>query len=130
MNIGEAARATGVSQRMIRHYEGIGLIPPPVRKDSGYRDYGTADLHRLNFIRRARDLGFSIAEIRTLLALWRDRARASADVKALALSHAAALQEKAEELQAMRRTLLSLAAHCHGDDRPECPILAELEAGD
>ena len=126
MNIGEAARATGVSQRMIRHYEGIGLIPPPARRDSGYRDYGAADVHRLNFVRRSRDLGFSIAEIRTLLALWQDRARASADVKALALSHAAALQRKAEELQAMRQTLLSLAAHCHGDDRPECPILAGL----
>ena len=126
MNIGEVSRKTGVSQRMIRHYEESGLIPAPARKASGYRDYTLADVHRLNFVRRARDLGISIAEIATLLALWQDRGRASADVKALALSHAAELQRKAEELQAMRQTLLALAAHCHGDDRPECPILEEL----
>ncbi len=128
MNIGEVARRTGVSQRMIRHYEGIGLIPAPPRRESGYRDYGASDVHRLNFVRRSRDLGFSIEEIRTLLALWADRGRASADVKALALAHAADLAGKAEELQAMRRTLLSLAAHCHGDQRPDCPILEELGA--
>ena len=126
MNIGEVSRKTGVSQRMIRHYEESGLIPAPARKASGYRDYTLADVHRLNFVRRARDLGISIAEIEALLALWQDRGRASADVKALALSHAAELQRKAEELQAMRQTLLALAAHCHGDDRPECPILEEL----
>ena len=126
MNIGEVSRKTGVSQRMIRHYEESGLIPAPARKASGYREYTLADVHRLNFVRRARDLGISIAEIATLLALWQDRGRASADVKALALSHAAELQRKAEELQAMRQTLLALAAHCHGDDRPECPILEEL----
>ena len=128
MNIGEVAKATGVSRRMIRHYEEIGLVPLPARRQSGYRDYGAADIHRLHFVRRSRDLGFSIDEIRTLLALWADRSRASADVKALALEHAAELARKAEELQAMRRTLLSLATHCHGDDRPDCPILEELGA--
>ncbi len=127
MTISEAARQSGISQRMIRHYEKIGLVPPPERRLSGYRDYDASDVHRLIFVRRARDLGFAIEEIRQLLALWQDRSRASADVKKLALRHAAELKAKAEQLQAMQRTLLDLAAHCHGDDRPDCPILAGLD---
>lgn len=112
---------------MVRHYERIGLTPPPARRRSGYRDYADKDVHRLLFVRRARDLGFAIDDIRQLLALWADRDRASKDVKRLALAHAAELRAKAEQLEAMRATLLELAAHCHGDDRPDCPILAGLE---
>ena len=130
MNIGQASRTSGVSQRMIRHYEQIGLIPPAARRDSGYRDYDQRDLHTLTFIGRARDAGFPIEEIRQLLALWNDRERSSADVKALALARAAQLKRKAKELDAMRRTLENLAARCHGDDRPDCPIIGELEGGD
>jgi MerR family transcriptional regulator, copper efflux regulator len=128
MKIGEASAASGVSQRMIRHYEKIGLMPPARRRDSGYRDYDQRDLHTLKFIGRARDAGFPIEEIRQLLALWSDRDRSSADVKALALARAAELKRKADELDAMRRTLEELAARCHGDERPDCPILRELEA--
>ena len=127
MKIGEASAASGVSQRMIRHYEKIGLMPPAPRRDSGYRDYDQRDLHTLKFIGRARDAGFPIEEIRQLLALWSDRDRSSADVKALALARAAELKRKANELDAMRRTLEELATRCHGDDRPDCPILGELE---
>lgn len=127
MNIGEAARQSGVSQRMIRHYEATGLIPPPARRLSGYRDYALPDVHRLRFVRRARDLGFAMEEIRLLLALWQDRGRASADVKMLAMARADELRRKAEELESMRRTLLALAQNCHGDDRPDCPILDRLE---
>lgn len=126
MKIGQVANASGVSQRMVRHYEKIGLIPPPGRRDSGYRDYDQRDLHTLRFIGRARDLGFGIDEIGALLALWNDRGRASADVKALATAKAAELRRKARELDQMRRSLEHLAASCHGDDRPECPILGEL----
>ena len=126
MNIGAASRASGVSERMIRHYEKIGLVPPPMRRDSGYRDYGDADVHRLRFIANARDLGFSTGEIATLLALWSDRKRASSEVKALALAHADDLGRKAWALEAMRRTLLDLASQCHGDDRPDCPIISGL----
>ncbi|HEX4893956.1 MAG TPA: Cu(I)-responsive transcriptional regulator [Hyphomicrobiaceae bacterium] len=128
MNIGQASRASGVSQRMLRHYEKIGLIPPAARRDSGYRDYDQRDLHTLRFIGRARDMGFPIEEIRTLLALWHDRERSSAEVKKLALSRAAELRERIAILEDMRRTLEHLAASCHGDDRPDCPILDELEA--
>jgi MerR family transcriptional regulator, copper efflux regulator len=128
MKIGEASAASGVSQRMIRHYEKIGLMPPARRRDSGYRDYDQRDLHTLKFIGRARDAGFPIEEIRQLLALWSDRERSSADVKALALARVAELKRKADELDAMRRTLEELAARCHGDERPDCPILGELEA--
>lgn len=126
MNIGEAAAATGVSAKMIRHYESLGLLPPVARTDSGYRQYDDNSLHTLRFIRRARDLGFGIEEIRTLLQLWRNRQRASSEVKRVALQHAADLQRRIEEMQAMKRTLEQLASHCNGDDRPECPILEDL----
>ncbi len=129
MNIGQAAQASGVSQRMIRHYEKIGLIPAASRRDSGYRDYSDADVHRLRFIANARDLGFPIDEISTLLDLWNDRARSSAEVKALATARAAELHRKAEALEAMRRTLLDLAGRCHGNARPDCPILESLAKG-
>jgi MerR family transcriptional regulator, copper efflux regulator len=120
VKIGEASVASGVSQRMIRHYEKIGLVPAASRRDSGYRDYDERDVHTLRFIGRARDLGFPIEEIRTLLGLWHDRHRSSADVKQLALSRAAELKRKAKELDEMRRSLEHLAARCHGDDRPDC----------
>ena len=129
MKIGEASLASGVSQRMIRHYEAIGLIPAAARRDSGYRDYDERDVGTLRFIRRARDLGFPIDEIGKLLALWQDRSRASAEVKALALSRAAELERKARQLDEMRESLEHLAAHCHGDSRPDCPILSDLESG-
>lgn len=130
MNIGQASRRSGISQRMIRHYEAIGLIEKAARRDSGYRDYDERDVHTLRFIRRARDLGFPIDEIGKLLALWRDRSRASLDVKALATARAQELKRKEEALRSMRRTLEDLARHCHGDDRPDCPILADLAAED
>ena len=130
MKIGAASAASGVSQRMIRHYEGIGLITKAVRRDSGYRDYDASDVHTLRFIGRARDLGFAIEEIRQLLGLWNDRSRASADVKALATARAEELKRKERAIHAMRRSLENLARNCHGDDRPDCPILHDLEAGD
>jgi MerR family copper efflux transcriptional regulator len=126
MNIGTASEATGVSPRMIRHYEKIGLITAPPRRDSGYRDYSDADVHTLRFIANARDLGFPIEEIQGLLGLWRDRGRANSEVKALALARAAEIGRKAEALQAMRLTLLNLADRCHDDGRPDCPIIDEL----
>ncbi|HWP18043.1 MAG TPA: Cu(I)-responsive transcriptional regulator [Burkholderiaceae bacterium] len=126
MNIGEAAAATGVSAKMIRHYESLGLLPQVARTDAGYRQYDENALHTLRFIRHARDLGFGMEEIRTLLQLWRNRQRASSEVKRIALEHAADLQRRIDEMQAMKRTLEQLAAHCHGDDRPECPILEDL----
>ena len=126
MNIGAAAEASGVSQRMIRHYEKIGLIPAPPRRNSGYRDYSAADMHRLRFIANARDLGFPVEEIRTLLELWSDRGRSSAEVKALAAARAEELGRKAAALEAMRATLIDLATRCHGDDRPDCPIIDQL----
>ena len=126
MKIGEASKRSGVSQRMIRHYEGLQLIPKAARRDSGYRDYDDKDVHTLRFIRRARDLGFPIEEIGQLLALWQDRGRASADVKALASARAEELSRKEKEIQAMRRSLEQLAQTCHGDDRPDCPILEDL----
>ncbi len=130
MKIGEASAASGVSQRMIRHYEDIGLIAKAARRDSGYRDYDDKDVHTLRFIRRARDLGFPIEEIGKLLALWQDRGRASSDVKALATARAKELQRKEREIHAMRLALEKLARDCHGDDRPDCPILHDLEAED
>lgn len=126
MNIGKAARASGVSAKMIRYYEETGLIPKAARSDAGYRSYGQSDVHTLRFVRRARDLGFSVEQIGGLLELWRDRSRASADVKALALSHVEVLRAKTAELQSMTRTLTHLAASCTGDERPECPIIEDL----
>lgn len=126
MNIGQVSTATGVSQRMIRHYEGIGLMPPPDRRDNGYRDYPPRSVERLRFIANARDLGFSVGEISALLGLWDDRERASSEVKAIALEHAEELARKAAALESMRRTLLALAEGCSGDERPDCPILAGL----
>ena len=126
MNIGDAARASGVSTKMIRYYETIGLIPPADRSEAGYRNYGDNDVHTLRFIRRARDLGFSVEQMTDLLALWRDRSRASAEVKNIALEQVAILERKVEELQTMIRTLKHLASSCHGDGRPDCPILEDL----
>lgn len=130
MNIGEAASSSGVSAKMIRHYEDIGLIPKATRADSGYRRYNGADVHTLRFIRQARSLGFSIKQIQALLSLWRDQRRPSSKVKALALAHIEALDARIHEMQAMKRSLQDLASHCHGDDRPDCPILEGLASVD
>ena len=130
MNIGEASKAAGVSAKMIRYYEEIGLIPPAARTESGYRAYTRTDIHRLHFIRRARDLGFSVVEIRDLLGLWNDRSRKSADVKRLAKAHIVELETRIQEIQQMADTLQTLIHHCHGDDRPDCPIIATLEQPD
>ena len=124
--IGEAARRSGVSAANIRYYEKEGLLAPQGRSDNSYRFYSEADLHRLRFIKRARSLGFAVKQIEALLALWDDPRRASAEVKQLARTHAAELGEKIRELQAMQRTLETLAQRCHGDDRPTCPILDDL----
>lgn len=126
LTIGEAAKQSGVTSKMIRHYEAIGLIPKARRTEGDYRLYSTEDLHRLRFIRRARGLGFSIQEIEQLLGLWSNKRRASAKVKALALKHVSDLDAKIAELNSIRSTLADLADHCHGDDRPECPILDDL----
>jgi MerR family copper efflux transcriptional regulator len=126
ITIGEAARRTGVSAKMIRYYEEIGLLPAAARTGTGYRHYAESDLHSLRFVRRARDLGFPVEAIGELLALWRDRDRASAQVKAIALDHVAALERRIAELQGMARTLSNLAEHCCGDARPDCPILDDL----
>ncbi|WP_219893728.1 Cu(I)-responsive transcriptional regulator [Aquisediminimonas profunda] len=127
MNIGHVADETGVTQRMIRHYEKIGLVPSPPRRNGTFRDYSPDDVHRLRFIANARDLGFPIEEIRELLSLWGDRNRSSADVKALALARAEELHRKAERLEQMRASLLALAKLCHGDERPDCPIIEGIE---
>ncbi|MBK5003255.1 Cu(I)-responsive transcriptional regulator [Pseudomonas sp. S31] len=129
MNIGQAARRTGLSTKMIRYYESIGLLQPATRSDSGYRLYQDQDLHNLAFIKRSRDLGFSLEEVGKLLALWQDRQRASADVKALAVQHIDALNQRIEELVSLRDTLSELITHCQGDDRPDCPILKDLANG-
>lgn len=126
MRIGDAAHRTGVSAKMIRHYESIGLIPTPARHDNDYRDYGDDDVHRLGFVRRARDLGFSIPEIRDLLTLWEDRERSSADVKNLTERHIEDLDTKIAQMREMRDTLARLANACEGDDRPHCPIIEGL----
>ena len=126
MNIGQAAKASGVSAKMIRHYESAGLIPTAPRTEAGYRLYGVRDLHTLKFVRHARDLGFSLAEIHELVGLWQDRARPSRQVKALAQAHIRELEQKAQELLAMKATLEQLVQCCHGDDRPDCPILETL----
>lgn len=126
LNIGQAADVSGVSAKMIRHYESLGLMPKVRRTGSGYRQYTMNEVQTLRFIRRARNLGFGMAEIAVLLNLWQNHRRASAEVKKLALAHAAELAARIEEMQAMKRTLEQLATHCHGDDRPECPILDDL----
>ncbi|KPH82723.1 MULTISPECIES: Cu(I)-responsive transcriptional regulator [Bosea] len=128
MNIGEAAKRSGVSAKMIRYYESIGLIEAAQRTQAQYRVYEAEDVHTLRFVRRSRHLGFSLEETRALLALWRDKSRASADVKQLAMAHVGDLEAKAAELQAMADTLRHLAEHCHGDGRPDCPILSDLAA--
>ena len=127
LQIGEAAMASGVSAKMIRYYEEIGLLRGVKRTKVGYRKYTAADVHTLRFIRRSRDLGFDLSEIARLLTLWQDRRRKSSDVKRLAATHVAELNAKIEALQAMVRSLSTLVACCHGDERPECPILEELE---
>ena len=126
MRIGEAASRSGMAAKTIRFYEEAGLIEPAPRLESGYREFSDDDVRRLRFIHRARDLGFSVGEVRRLLSLWSDRERASADVKRLALEHAARVEAKMAELGSMRNAILHLAERCHGDDRPECPILDEL----
>ncbi|MBL8906445.1 MAG: Cu(I)-responsive transcriptional regulator [Rhizobiales bacterium] len=127
MNIGQAAEASGVSAKMIRYYENIGLLPEAYRSASGYRKYSAADIHRLKFVRRARDFGFPMAQIVELLALWSDRARPSSEVKRIALAHMDELDAKIKHLRALQKSLKTLASHCHGDERPDCPILEELE---
>ena len=127
--IGAAARASGVSAKMVRHYESLGLLGAVARTDAGYRQYTPADVHTLRFIKRARDLGFSMAEIAELVSLWHDRQRASADVKRIAQTHVAELEKRIQAMQDMRRTLQNLVHHCHGDERPDCPILDQLAGG-
>ena len=126
MNIGEAAKASGVSAKMIRYYESIGLIRPAARSEAGYRLYGDEDVHALRFVRRARSLGFPLDEVAALLGLWHDKRRASSEVKAVATRHVRDLEARIDEMQAMVRTLSHLAEHCSGDDRPDCPILDDL----
>jgi len=126
MRIGEVAEVTGVPAKTIRYYEEIGLIPPALRGDNGYRQYRRQDVEILRFIQRARGLGFSVKDVSSLLALWRDTDRASADVKAVALAHIDAIDVRIAELESMRNTLTHLTNRCHGDDRPDCPILEDL----
>ena len=129
MNIGQAAAASGVSAKMIRHYEDMGLVQRPKRATSNYRMYSESDVHMLRFVRAARDLGFSLKQIGDLLGLWRDRRRPSRKVKTLVMEHVAGLDRKIAEMQAMKATLEHLAHHCHGDERPDCPILDDLSGG-
>jgi MerR family copper efflux transcriptional regulator len=129
MNIGEAARSSGVPAKTIRYYESIGLIPPASRRESGYRSFGQVEIDTLRFVQRARSLGFSVKDVARLLDLWRDRSRASGDVKALAMEQVGEIDRKVAELRSMRDTLQHLAEQCHGDHRPDCPILDGL-AGD
>ncbi len=126
LNIGEAAKACGVSAKMIRHYEAIGLIAAAQRSGGGYRLYSVQDIQILQFVHRGRELGFSLEQIRSLLALWQDKQRASKDVRALAMQHMADLERRIDAMQAMRRTLERLAHSCHGDQRPDCPILDDF----
>jgi Cu(I)-responsive transcriptional regulator len=129
MNIGEAAAASGVSAKMIRYYESIGLITGVSRTEAGYRVYSGDDVHTLRFIRRARDLGFSVEQMGNLLALWSDRSRASADVKRIVMEHVNELERKMREIRDMAKTLRHLADHCQGDGRPHCPIIEDLSGG-
>jgi len=126
MNIGQAADASGVNAKLIRHYESLGIIPKAARSESGYRVYSETDVHILTFVRRARSLGFSMKEIKKLVGLWRNKSRASLEVKNLALAHVKQLEQKIAELESIAKTLKQLAKCCHGDNRPECPILDEL----
>lgn len=126
VNIGRAAQLSGVSAKMVRHYESLGLLPPVTRTDAGYRQYGEADVHSLRFIRRARELGFSMHDIAELSSLWHNRRRSSASVKKIAQRHSEELAQRIEAMQAMQRTLQHLVHCCHGDDRPDCPILDDL----
>lgn len=126
MNIGEAAKLSGVNSKLIRHYEETGIIPKARRSASGYRVFSESDVNVLTFIKRARGLGFSMKEIKKLVSLWKNKSRASSKVKVIALNHVEALEKKIFELQSMVKTLKHLAKHCHGDDRPDCPILDEL----
>jgi len=128
LNIGQAAARSGVSAKMVRHYESLGLLPAVHRSDAGYRQYGEKEVHTLRFIRRARTLGFSMAEIAELLKLWQNKRRASADVKRIALAHVADLERRIAEMEAMKQTLGHLAHCCQGNSRPDCPILTELAA--
>lgn len=130
MNIGQAAEASGVSAKMIRHYEEIGLVPKVRRTDANYRMYGENEVHQFKFIRHARNLGFSMKQISDLLGLWRNTRRSSSQVKALAAAHIAELERKIDEMRIMKGTLERLARHCHGDDRPDCPILEGLAQDD
>ena len=126
VNIGDAARLSGVSAKMVRHYESLGLLPRVARTDSGYRLYSEADVHTLRFIKRGRDLGFSMEEIAELVGLWQNRRRASANVRRVAQKHAEDLAQRIAAMQEMQQTLQHLIHCCHGDERPECPILEEL----
>ena len=130
MNIGQAARRSGVPAKTIRYYEDVDLIPSAVRRENGYRDYSDRDVEILRFLRHSRGLGFSVEECRGLLSLYEDKTRASADVKALALKHIAEMDAKIAELQSIRATLQTLADQCHGDPRPDCPILENLASPD
>jgi len=129
LTIGQAARASGVSAKMIRYYESLGLMPRAARTGSNYRTFGPRELHELRFIRRARELGFSTGQIEALLGLWRDKRRSAGKVKALAQTHVAELEGKVRELESIVAALKHLAGHCHGDDRPDCPILEDLARG-
>ncbi len=129
MNIGQAAHASGVSSKMIRYYESIDLIDPPRRTEAGYRVYSDTDVHMLRFIGRVREFGVPMAKVKLLVSLWKDRSRASRDVKRLALQHVAELRAKAAELSSMADTLQTLADRCGGTDRPECPILEDMSRG-
>ncbi|MFN8846601.1 MAG: Cu(I)-responsive transcriptional regulator [Bdellovibrionales bacterium] len=126
MNIGEAAKISGVNAKLIRHYESIGIIPKATRSDAGYRTYSETEVHILSFVKRSRNLGFSMKEIKKLVSLWRNKGRASSEVKNLAIKHIDEMEQKIFELQSMVKTLKHLAKTCHGDNRPDCPILNDL----
>jgi MerR family gold-responsive transcriptional activator of gol and ges genes len=128
MNIGQAAKASGVNAKLIRHYEAIGIIPKASRSEAGYRRYSENDVHTLAFVRRARTLGFSMKEIKKLVSLWRNRTRKSSEVKNLTMTHIKDLEVKIRDLEAMRSALVKLSKNCHGDDRPSCPIIEDLSS--